>query len=154
MLYNRTIDRFLIVAVPAGLFVYASTRPIVRLRADMPAQFVDAPASASAKHRAEEERMARAYWNCAVALVQWKHSYGSPLPEIPPAEFRIDEKTAPASEAASLSRLRYWHQLQSLWLSPEVWTASREWNTQWLTETIAHVVEGIEDYFGDLLKMK
>ena len=24
MLYNRTIDRFLIVAIPAGLFVYAS----------------------------------------------------------------------------------------------------------------------------------
>ena len=153
MLYNRTVDRFLLVAIPAGLFVYASTRPIVRLRADMPSQFVDAPASASAKHRAEEERTARAYWNCAVTLIQWKHSYGSPLPEMPPPEFRIDEKPV-APGMVSDARLRYWHRLQSLWLSPEVWTASRGWSTQWLTEPIAQAAGGIEDYFGSLLKSR
>jgi hypothetical protein len=63
MLHNRKLDRLLILIVPAALFVYLSTRPHVRLRADMPRQFVDIPASAGPKQREAEERLAREYWS-------------------------------------------------------------------------------------------
>lgn len=77
------------VTVPVVLFVYASTRPIMRLRADMPSRFRDASKTAGVAQRLAEQRLAEAYWNCALTFIQWKYSYGSPLPDDPPDEFRI-----------------------------------------------------------------
>lgn len=178
------------VTVPAVLFVYASTRPIVRLRADMPPRFADVSKTAGVAQRKVEQRLAETYWNCALTFIQWKYSYGSPLPDHPPDEFRIrvampavpgpSNAKAPQEPDAGLnggglagsdpdgveaagaaarlrrkrpppdpvedSRLRYWRRLQELWVSPEAWQRSREWNTEWMTGPVTEAVEWSEDY--------
>jgi hypothetical protein len=144
MLYNRKVDRFLIMVVPVALFLYASTRPIVRLRTEMPLSFVDTAASATAKQRAAEERLARKYWSVAISVIQWRYTYGSPLPDTPPQEFRVYGESPSVSAPLSDSRLRYWHRLQQAWPSPEVWQKSREWSTQWLTDPVVRAGEWLD----------
>ena len=153
LLLNRTIDRILVLLIPAALFVYASHRTVVRLRVGMPPEFVDAPASASPKQRAMEERIAQAYWNCTLSLVQWTHTYGSTLPEGPPEGFRIDDKALGLPGVGAASRMRYWRRLRQIWLSPEAWSSSQEWSTSWLTEPIAKWVEEADGYFKRLWKV-
>ena len=151
MLYNRKVDRLLLFIVPAVLFVYASTRPHIRLRADMPAEFVDVRAPADAKQRAAEERVAQEYWYCALTIIQWKYTYGSPLPTTPPEEFRVNAEVISGSEPLTSPRLRYWRQLRQVWLIPSAWKTSREWNTQWLTEPIKKGLAWINKYLKDLI---
>lgn len=151
MLYNRKLDRLLLLIVPAALFAYASTRPHVRLRANMPPQFVDIPASAGPKQREAEERLAQEYWSCVLTDIQWKYTYGSPLPDSPPEEFRVNPQLAPGSEPVSSSRVRYWHRLQQVWLLPSSWVTWREWNTAWLTEPIRKGAAWIDNYVKDLI---
>ena len=170
MFSQRTLDRFLILVAPIALFVYASTRPIARLRADMPSQFPDVPASATRKERAEEERRAQAYWNCALTFIQWRYTYGSPLPDDPPEEFRVGAQAATPTEGPigadtaanhhkersqdqlGAARIRYWRRLRQVWLTPDGWKTSREWSTQWLTGPVAEGVKWIENYFSDLTR--
>jgi hypothetical protein len=148
MLYKRRIDRFLIVAVPVVIFVYASTRPIKRLGADMPPQFIDTPPSARGKQRAADVELAHKYWELAISAMQWRYTYGSPLPDTPPDDFRLYGDTPSASEPLSLSRFRYWHRFQQVWLLPETWKTSREWSTLWLTDPIMRA----GDWFDRTLK--
>lgn len=154
MLYNRKIDRLLILIVPAALFVYASSRPQVRLRAEMPPDFVDVQATADPARRATEEPLAQQYWDCALTSIQWKYTYGSPLPDTPPEEFRVNTTPTPGSEPASSSRLRYWHRLQQVWLLPSAWKTTREWSTDWLTEPIKKGFAWMGDYFKDLIPQR
>ena len=150
MLYNRKFDWWLLLIVPTALIVYVSTRPHIRLRADMPPQFVDIPASAGPEQREAEEQLARQYWNCALTVIQWKYTYGASLPDSPPEEFRVKTQEAPGSEAVSSSRVRYWHRLQLVWHLPSSWATSQEWSTNWLTEPIKKGVAWINNYIRDL----
>jgi hypothetical protein len=150
--HNRVIDKLLIIAFPAALFVYASTRPVTRLSPDMPRSFVDVPRHASAQERRGEERIAQAYWNCVATLIQWRYTYGSPLPGDPPDDFQIGALTGATPKAAQDSRIRYWRRLQRIWDTPQAWTTSREWSTLWLTDPLNHGIEGIRQYFRDLIK--
>ncbi len=152
MLYNRAIDRLLIIAVPAALFVYASTRPVIRLSPDMPPGFAEVPPHASPQQRAAEEHIAQAYWNQAVTLIQWRYSYGSPLPVEPPDDFQIGAQSAGTAKTARDSQLRYWLRLRRFWDVPSTWTTSHEWNTHWLTDPISNGVEGIQEYVRDLIR--
>jgi hypothetical protein len=152
MLPNRKLDRLLILIVPAALFVYLSTRPHVRLRADMPPQFVDIPASAGAKQREAEERLAREYWSCALTVIQWKYTYGVRLPDSPPEQFQPSTQLAHGSEPISSSRVRYWHRLQGVWLQPSSWVTSQTWSTDWLTTSIAKTLNRFDNYFRDWIR--
>jgi hypothetical protein len=151
MLYNRKIDRTLIVLVPVALFIYASTRPTVRLRADMPPQFADSPAIPGAKHLTDEERMARRYWDVAVSSVQWRFTYASPLPETPPEYFRVYGDPATGAAPPAESRLRYWRRLQQIWLSPAAWKTTHEWNTRWLVDPIMQAGNWFDRTFKDFV---
>jgi hypothetical protein len=151
MLHNRKLDRLLILIVPAALIIYASTRPHFRLRANMPPQFVDIPASAGPKQREAEERLAREYWSCVLTVIQWKYTYGAPLPDSPPEQFRVNTQLAPGPEPVSSSRVRYWHRLQHIWLLPSSWVTSREWSADWLTGPIKQGGAWIGNYFKNLL---
>jgi hypothetical protein len=151
MLYNRKIDRLLIVVVPIGLFLYASTRPTMRLRADMPAQFTDASASASSRQRAAEADLARKYWALAISAVQWRYTYGSPLPDTPPDDFRLFGDVPAGSEPLSASRFRYWHRLQLVWLSPDAWKVTHAWSTQWLTDPLMRAGDWFDRSFKDFV---
>lgn len=139
-------------SVPAALFIYASTRPTARLSPDMPRGFVDPLRHASARQRASEERVAQAYWDCVVTLIQWKYTYGSELPDDPPDDFEIGALAGATPKADQGSRVRYWHRLQKLWNSPDAWVTWRGWSTRWLTDPLGHGVEGIQTYFRDLIK--
>lgn len=153
MLYRRKIDRLLIVIVPVGLFIYMSTRPHVRLRADMPPEFVDIQTSASRKQRAAEESLAREYWSLALTDIQWKYTYGSPLPDSPPEQFRVRVQTAQGSDPSGSSQARYWRQLQKVWLQPSSWVTSRDWSTDWLTKPVLEGLNWIGRYFRDLIQL-
>jgi hypothetical protein len=151
MLYNRKVDRLLLLVVPLGLFIYASTRPHVRLRADMPPQFVDISASAGPKQRTAEETLARKYWQCVETTIQWKYTYGSPLPETPPMDFRVEKSADSGSDAAATSsRMRYWRRLQRVWVLPSSWVTSHAWSTTWLTDPIKDAFNWLNNYITNL----
>jgi hypothetical protein len=147
VLYHRVISRLILLAVPTVLFAYASSRPVARLRPEMPASFVDPRRHANARQRAQEKRVAQAYWDCAVTLMQWQYTYGSPLPNEPPDDFQVDTADAISWQAPPDSRLRYWRRLQKLWNSTDAWTTWREWSMRWLTEPISQGIEDIRAYF-------
>ena len=149
---NRQIDRFLLVLIPAALFVYLSTRPMMRLQADAPPEFLGPSAVARSHRRQAEERVARAYWDSAVTFVQWEHTYGTPLPENPPDDFRIDAQTYGAEAAGQSARLRYWNKLRETWLLPMSWRQSREWSTSWFTDPLARAANSLGQFFKDLFK--
>ena len=129
-----------------SLFVYRSTRPQMRLAADPPAKFLVGRPDWGAKRREAEQRIARAYWDCAVEVIQWRYSYGSILPPTPPAEFRADVGTLPkAAAAAPESRDYYWQRLRAVW--PVAWKEVYGWETGWFFEPLKYswsrVVKGL-----------
>src|SRR3954470_8208053 len=71
---RRKYDIPAIVGLVLVLVSIASFRSEFRLRPEMPVEFLDGKPMAP-KERAFEERVARAYWNCAVEQVQWKYGY-------------------------------------------------------------------------------
>ena len=72
MAVHRKHDIMAIVALVLCIVAYASFRSEFRLRAQMPAEFFDA-SRVPANKRISEEKIARAYWKCAVTQVQWKY---------------------------------------------------------------------------------
>lgn len=150
MIYNRAIDRILLVLVLSALFVYASTRPVTRLTPEMPKGYVWAPRRATSKEREAEQQVARAYWNCAVTVIQWKDTYGAALPASPPDDFQIDPSTFPGVNPPKGSRLRYWHKLRKFWIMPDSWTTEREWSTRWLTDPLNQGIESLREYWRNL----
>ena len=74
MAVHRKYDIAAIVVVVLCILAYASFQPKFRLRTEMPVEFFDASRLAPAK-RVSEERIAKAYWKCAVSEVQWKYGY-------------------------------------------------------------------------------
>jgi len=81
MLVNRKYDKATILIIAAGLLAYASFQPKFRLRTALPREFIDESSSWPAEKRVSEEKVARAYWNCAVTQIQWKYGYGHRLPQ-------------------------------------------------------------------------
>lgn len=162
LLYNRTLDKFLIVLLPMAWFAYYSWRPIYQLRTDMPAQFVDVPAAAPAAARAREQRLARAYWDLARRAFRPRYTYGAPLPDDPPPDFRLDPSVGPPSPAGAAagrtreeisdSRVRYWHKLQKLWFEPYAWEAKRQWSTAWFKRPFLRLYVNVQDYLSDRFK--
>ena len=148
MLYKRKLDRWLLIIVPALLIAYASSRPRLRLRVEMPEEFVDLSPSMSPKRQETEKQLAQQYWHCVLSEIQWRYPYGSDLPESPPAEFRI-EKSAIAGSESALSRIRYWHQLQKVWVMPTAWTTSRSWSLDWLIDPLEEAGDWLKDQFAN-----
>ena len=123
-----------VVLILVGLIAEASFSPIYRLRANMPPEFVDAPATSSPEKRAAEEKIARAYWDCAVGQVQWRYGYGYRLPHDPPNDFIVaSEDLGPMADDA-VTRVRYWSKVQNAWYVPDNWTKTYHWDTRWTTD--------------------
>jgi hypothetical protein len=147
LFYARGVDRYLMILIPTAFLLYATSHPVNRLRVEMPAQFVDAPANSSAARWGVEAEIAQAYWNMAVTVTQWQYGFGSSLPADPPANFRIDEKLF---GAAPESRARYWRKLREMWSSPACWRTTREWNSAWVTRQASKVLDALPDYVKKL----
>ncbi len=99
MLVNRKYDKATILIIAAGLLAYASFQPKFRLRTALPREFIDESSSWPAEKRVSEEKVARAYWNCAVTQIQWKYGYGHRLPQDLPLEFAVStEELGPTAD--------------------------------------------------------
>ena len=146
VIVHRQVDRFLLVLIPVGIFVYLSTRPLMRLQEDPPSEFIRSEPGWNASRRAVEEQLARAYWKCAVDVLQWQHSFGKNLSGDPPSEFRIDPSNFPDfyPGGPAAARARYWRRLQMVWILPHAWRKSYEWSTAWVTDLWVSIRDGIE----------
>lgn len=124
---------FVVLLVSGGLFVGESTQPIYRLRTNMPVDFMYVPDSWPAEKRAAEEKIARAYWDCAINTIQWRYGYNYRLPQEPPSDFIITSHDLKDAADDPEVRARYWNALQRLWYVPDNWTKSYQWDTGWIT---------------------
>lgn len=139
-----------IVALVICVAAYASFRTEFCLRSAMPREFFD-PSRVPAGKRVSEEKIARAYWKCAVTQVQWKYGYAHRLPDEPPEEFQVTTEEAGAAAHDSAVRTRYWQKLRDVWAISSVWHKEYEWNTivlrqsmqsagQWLESTMRRII--------------
>jgi len=117
--------------------VSSTGHPVMKLRAEAPAQFPGTSPEWSSKRRTAEEQVAKAYWQCALQELPAKYDYGMTLPEEPPAEFKVDPKDVPggAVKADPTARTRYWHKVRDAWASPQAWEAT-SLNSDWIGGTL------------------
>jgi hypothetical protein len=121
--------------VISGVLIAQSKRSWKQLSADPPAEFLAARPEWDAQRREAEQRIAQAYWDCAVKVLQWHYPYGLSLPATPPEEFQIDAKTQPEPAAVNPgSRDFYWQRLREVW--PRAWQEVHSWDLGWLSELL------------------
>lgn len=132
---NRRHDIVAILIVVGCLVVYASIHSEFRLRPEMPREFFDA-SQIPASRRASEEKIARAYWHCAVTEVQWKYGYAHRLPDEPPLEFSLPPERAGIAADNAAVRERYWRRLRVLWGISTMWEKHYEWNNDTLRNSM------------------
>ena len=147
MFLRRKLDKLVVPMLAAGIFVYASYRPRLRLRVDMPSEYVDR----SPQHgpKAAEENLARGYWKCAVTQIQWKYGYGHRLPSDAPSVFTPAEAGINSTEDPMI-RAQYWRKLQQAWYVPSNWSRDYEWDFSWLTSWITAAGEWLSEHFPGL----
>lgn len=145
MIVNRTIDRWLIVFLGVGVFAVLSVRGVMHLRPDPPPEFLQPDPAWDARRRVQEEELARGYWKSAVGTVQWEYGYGATLPPSPPEDFRIEEQSPHTSglERDPAVRMRCWTKFRQVWILPQTWEKSYEWDTGWVVRSL----EAMRDWF-------
>ncbi len=117
-----------------SVVVYSWTRPVVRLRANPPASFLEERPEWNEKRRAQEKQLARTYWELAVQAVQQKYEFGMRLPEQPPVEFQIEGKDQHGAGFPfdPVTRDRYWNKLRQIWAMPDAWEESSRLDADWI----------------------
>jgi len=134
---NRKSDRRVIVAILMGIaaLAYASFQATFHLRVEMPQDFVEDSRSLPAQNRAQEEKLARAYWQCARSI-QWRYGYGHRLPDDPPPEFLVTAQDVGTAASDIGGRARYWRQLQRMWYLPDNWEKTYTFDLPSLTRSL------------------
>jgi len=129
---------------------FLSHRPVMRLKAELPPGFVEVRKEWNAERRAAEERTARAYWQLALAVVQWQYAYATMLPENPVAEFKLDEREFPAGspEASPATRAKYWKRLREAWPIPQAWQQHHEWTLAWFPEMMTRFAMASSEFLS------
>jgi hypothetical protein len=128
MALRRKYDIVIIVSLVLAVLAYASFNSEFRLQADMPVEFFDGSHLPPA-NRASEEKIAKAYWQCAVKQVQWKYGYASRLPDEPPPEFGVlSSEVGPVAKDENVRR-HYWAQLRATWHRASAWKTEYLWST-------------------------
>ena len=128
MAARRKHDVMVIVALVLAAIAYGFSRSEFRLRPDMPIEFFDGSRLPGAK-RASEEKIAKAYWGCAVKQVQWKYGYAHRLPDEPPPEFSVSaSEIGPVANDEAVRRY-YWQQLRATWNVSSAWETQYEWSS-------------------------
>jgi hypothetical protein len=153
--------KWLFVLVLVGLFVYRSTRPVVRLSAEPPASFFDHNRGWDREQAQKERLLARAYWNVAVLRIQAHYSPYRPLPAQPPPQFQISGAADTVESGVFASRNHYWSRLRDVWHESDAWVVSYGWNTDWvesglkslpqyLPKPVTAVFQSLVDLFNDI----
>jgi hypothetical protein len=128
MALRRKYDIVIIVSFALAALAYASFSSEFRLQADMPVEFFDGSHLPPAKH-AWEEKIAKAYWDCAVKQVQWKYGYASRLPDDPPPEFGVSSSDVGPVAKDEAVRRHYWLQLRATWHVSAAWKTEYLWSS-------------------------
>jgi len=128
MALRRRYDVFIIAALVLAAIAYASLSSEFRLQADMPREFFDGSNLPAAK-RSSEEKIAKAYWECAVKQVQWKYGYASRLPDDPPPEFGLSSSDVGPVAKDETVRRHYWQQLRATWHVSGAWKNEYVWSS-------------------------
>lgn len=126
---RRKFDALAIVIMVLAMLAIAAFRSEFRLRSAMPPEFFEGKRVAAEK-RVSEERIAKAYWNCAVTQVQWKYGYAHRLPEQPVEEFKLDAAELGPVADDEVIRRYYWRQLRVSWDVTSVWET--KWNVSFV----------------------
>jgi uncharacterized protein YciI len=128
--------------VMVGWAAYFASRPVMQFRSDAPAGFAEENQDWSAKRQAREEMLARAYWTAALRDVQSNdYSFGAPLPNDPPPDFAVNDKTLPDTPRA---RGRYWSKFRQYWTDPESWQTESGSRVQWIQESANWLVAALK----------
>lgn len=154
--------KWALVLILAGLFVYRSTRPVVRLSADPPPSFYDHNRNWG-HQQTQHERVARAYWNVAIQQIQNRYSPAWPLPADPPPQFRISAEATTLESGMMTARNYYWERLRNVWNERDAWVVSYGWNTSWaesalnslpqyLPKSVTAVFQSLVDIFNNIAK--
>lgn len=143
------------------LFVYRSTRPVVRLSAEPPAAFYDYNRKWDRQELRRERQLARAYWNVAVLRIQRYYSPNRPLPANPPPQFKVSKAGIASGSDSLAQRAHYWYRLRHVWKERDAWVVSYGWNTDWVERSLnaaprylpKHVTDAFQrvvDLFNDI----
>jgi hypothetical protein len=147
MAIRRKHDIVVIIALVLMVIAYGSFRSEFRLQPNMPVEFFDGSRLPAAK-RAAEQKIAAAYWNCAVTQVQWKYGYASRLPDGPPPEFSVSSSEIGPVANDDAIRRQYWSKLRATWHVSSVWKTQYGWSSisfrQWL--------RAASDWWGGLVR--
>ena len=155
--------KWLFVLVLIGLFVYRSTRPVMRLSAEPPPSFYAHNRGWDQQQIQKERLLARAYWNVAVVRIQTYYSPYRPLPAQPPPQFQISDAADTVESGVIAARNRYWYKLRDVWNERDTWVVSYGWNTGWvenalkslpqyLPKSVTAVFRTLVDLFNDIAK--
>src|SRR5260370_3890750 len=128
MASRRKYDIVIVIALVLLGIAYGSFSSEFRLRTDMPVEFFDGSRLPPAK-RAAEEKIAAAYWACAVKQVQWKYGYASRLPDAPPPEFSVSSSEIGSVANDEAVRRQYWLKLRATWNVAGAWETQYPWGT-------------------------
>jgi hypothetical protein len=128
MALRRKYDIVIIITLVLAALAYASFSSEFRLQAVMPVEFFDGSHLPHSK-RASEEKIAKAYWNCAVKQVQWKYGYASRLPDDPPPEFGLSSSEVGPVAKDETVRLYYWQRLRATWYVSSAWKSEYVWSS-------------------------
>lgn len=118
----------LVALIPTVLFIYLMNRPVMRLKAEPPADFVNAYPEWTAQHQDEAVKLGEAYWDWAALHLVRDYPDGTQLPEQPPVSFEVNGSGFPSGVEADVARMRYWNKLRELWTNPQSWDKIEAWN--------------------------
>ncbi len=124
---RRKYDIAIIIGIVLVVLSIASFRSEFRLQSEMPKEFFDSTRVPREK-RSSEEKIAQAYWDCAVKEVQWKYGYAHRLPDDPPPEFILSSADIGPVGKDEAVRRYYWQKLRSTWNLSSAWKNQWEWS--------------------------
>src|SRR5579863_8992501 len=128
MAVRRKYDIIIIIGLVLAAVAYGASRTEYRLQPDMPREFFDSSTDPPAR-RAAEQKIAAAYWNCAVKEVQWKYGYSSRLPEEPLPDFSVSANEFGSAAKDESIRRHYWSQLRTIWNLSSAWKTEYQWSS-------------------------
>lgn len=140
------------IVILALLFVYRSTRPMLRLRADPPPSFYDHNANWNKEERQQERRVAQAYWRVAVYRIQTHYGARRPLPADPPPSFRVGDAANTMESGMTASRVHYWHRLREVWHQRDAWVESERWNTDWVEDSVVSLWQNAPHWLSNIFQ--
>jgi hypothetical protein len=149
------------VLILAVLFVYRSTRPVMRLSAEPPPAFYGYNRNLDQQQRHYERALALAYWNVAVRRIQIQYSPDRPLPADPPPQFRVADASSTLETDVMAARVHYWYRLREVWNQRDAWIVSYGWSIDWLEHSIntlpqylpravTGVIQSLVDFVNDV----